>query len=370
MGAYISSLQNDNSCSPKAVAYSLGSYICPMTNTAANNLNDKHLRRWGLPLAVMAWTFMQMPFLYPGRWDLFWENSLSNIIFTAILWEIVRTVIMRQRQRFPGVTNTRQRIARIAFWVVVVDLPAQAVQLWANDRLGIVLQPRFTLQNWAANVGLSLLFILTIAPIYEVIYFFGEYKNKVIYAEQLKKQQAQQRLDTLKTRVNPHFLFNSLTTLSALIGEDAPKAERFVDELSKVYRYLLRAARQPLATLGEEFQFADSYAFLLKNRFEEGAFSLSTTTPPDPRSLDQTLPTLTLQNALDYLVRTQNLPLKIEVKLLEKQLQIACGHLPKTIAFDVPDNDWRQLEAHGALAEARHGRMEIHIPFNQKPPMA
>jgi Histidine kinase len=343
-----------------------------MSNKANNNLKDKHLRLWGLPLAVTAWTFLQMPMMYPGRWDLFWKNSLSNVIFTLVLWEIVRAIILRQRQRFPGVENTRQRILQIAFWVFVVNMPLQAAQLWANERLGLALQPLFNLKTWATNLGFSMVFLLAIAPIYEVIYFFTEYKTMYLKTESLKKQQAQQRLNALKTRVNPHFLFNSLTTLSALIGEDAPKAERFVDELSKVYRYLLRAARQPTATLGEELQFAESYSFLLKNRFEEGAFSLSvdklggnSKLPPNLAELDQILPTLTLQNALDYLVRTQNLPLNIEVKLLEKQLQIACEHQPKTIAFDVPDNDWRQLEANGARQETGADQLKIHIPFTQ-----
>lgn len=117
-------------------------------------------------------------------------------------------------------------------------------------------------------------FWLSLSSIYEAIYFFDQYKIARQKAEQLQTNQAQQKLDALKSRVNPHFLFNSLTTLSALIGEDPRRAEQFVDELSKVYRYLLRAGRQPLATLAEELQFAQSYSFLLKNRFEAGAFTV------------------------------------------------------------------------------------------------
>ena len=59
-------------------------------------------------------------------------------------------------------------------------------------------------------------------------------------AENLKKENLQSQLEGLKGQVNPHFLFNSLNSLSSLISEDPEKAEKFLDEMSKVYRYLLR----------------------------------------------------------------------------------------------------------------------------------
>jgi len=90
-------------------------------------------------------------------------------------------------------------------------------------------------------------------------FIFSQYKLAIQKAELLKRQQAQKKLDALKSRVNPHFLFNSLTTPSALISEDTRLAEQFVDELSKVYRYLQRAGRQPEASLNDEPQFAKSY---------------------------------------------------------------------------------------------------------------
>ena len=217
-----------------------------------------------------------------------------------------------------------------------------------------------------------LFFVLLLSSVYEAIYFLSQYKMARQKAEHLKKQQAQQRLDTLRNRVNPHFLFNSLTTLSALIGEDAPRAERFVDELSKVYRYLLRAGRQATATLGEELQFADSYAFLLKNRFEAGAFSLTKSggdskSPPDSiAALDQPIPALTFQNAIEYLVRTQNSPLHIRVEALDEHLRISCAHHPKALSFDVSDHDWRQLEGAGARREVAAGQLAMLIPFTSK----
>jgi hypothetical protein len=116
---------------------------------------------------------------------------------------------------------------------------------------------------------------------------------------------------------------------------------------------------------------------LLKNRFEDGAFEVKTKSggdfpkgagksPPDLPELDKHLPALTLQNALDYLVRTQNLPLHIEIRTLENHLEITCEHQPKTLSFDASDNDWLQLETNGVRLEAGSSQLKITIPFTQK----
>ena len=364
-----------------------GRYICPMFHTPVDSLNDKYLRLFGIPISVVILLLAQMPFFYPGRWDLFWKYAVIGIVFTGLMWEISRLVLIRVRRRFPDLSQTRQRIGWM-FLLFVLQLGiGQALIVKATFALGlakIATLPFFKI--WLINFAWSLFFIVVISSTYEAIYFFSQYKLAVQKAEHLKKQQVQQQLETLKNRVNPHFLFNSLTTLSALIGEDAAQAEQFVDELSKVYRYLLRAGRQPAASLGDELQFADSYAFLLKTRFEAGSFSMDTDrcrtarnlsqSDKDPKPisdtalLDRQLPVLSLQNALDYLVRTQNAPLHIRIDPNGQYLRIVCQNQPKSLSFDVSNNDWLQLENNGATQETQSGKLTILIPFTSNPPMA
>jgi len=76
----------------------------------------------------------------------------------------------------------------------------------------------------------------------------------------------QSQLLGLKSQINPHFLFNSLNSLSSLINEDEQEAEVFLDEMSKVYRYLLRSNDEELVTLQTELDFIRSYFYLLKTR--------------------------------------------------------------------------------------------------------
>lgn len=342
-----------------------------MSNATAEVLQDKHLRLWGIPLSVAGLLFSQMPIFFPGRWDLLWKYMVISIPYATLIWEASRWFLIRLRRRYPALEQTRERAIGILLTFGLVAAIGQMLITGAVMALKLE-APMWVspLQTWLTNFACSLFFIVVIGGLYEAKYFFGQYKDALQKAEHLKKQQAQQQLDTLKSRVNPHFLFNSLTTLSALIGEDAPSAERFVDELAKVYRYLLRAGRQPMATLGEELQFADAYLFLLKTRFEDGAFSLHVHRQSGGHGVptEMHLPALALQNALDYLVRTQNTPLRICVEVLANNLLITCENRPKTLAFDVPDNDWAHLENNGAARDVHADQLQISIPFTSTIP--
>lgn len=118
--------------------------------------------------------------------------------------------------------------------------------------------------------------------------------------QQLKQQHTEAQMRALQSQVNPHFLFNALNTLSALIDENPSQATDYVDELSSVYRYLLRSADQELTTLSNEIAFIQSYFHLLKTRFGDGVRpELSIT----PNYNDALIPPLTLQLLVENAVK-------------------------------------------------------------------
>src|SRR5680860_513765 len=75
--------------------------------------------------------------------------------------------------------------------------------------------------------------------------------------------------ETLKSQVNPHFLFNSLNSLSSLVRNDPDLAEKFVQKLSSVYRYVLENKEKELVSLSTELDFVNNYFYLQKIRDEE-----------------------------------------------------------------------------------------------------
>lgn len=123
------------------------------------------------------------------------------------------------------------------------------------------------------------------------------------------------QMRALQSQINPHFLFNGLNTLSSLIDEDPHQAGEFVDELSKVYRYLLRSNEHELTTLSIELRFISSYFHLLKTRF---GCSVSLDIDVDKTYQEALLPPLTLQllveNAVKHNVVIAQKPLKIRIR--------------------------------------------------------
>lgn len=132
--------------------------------------------------------------------------------------------------------------------------------------------------------------------------------------QSLKQEVDEMHMRALQAQLSPHFLFNSLNSLSALIADDPLKAERFVDELSSVYRYLLQANDQELTPLATEMKFINSYYHLLKTRYGQG---IVLQIAIDDACETCLLPPLTIQllveNAVKHNVVSPSKPLVIQI---------------------------------------------------------
>lgn len=99
--------------------------------------------------------------------------------------------------------------------------------------------------------------------------FLRSWKEAELNSAKLQKESMKAQFDSLKSQVNPHFLFNSLNALTNLIYEDQDKAARFVKQLSEVYRYVLDTQGREVVPVSDEVKFLRSYLFLQQIRFGE-----------------------------------------------------------------------------------------------------
>lgn len=136
----------------------------------------------------------------------------------------------------------------------------------------------------------------------------------MLNAERLEKANILSQFEILKSKINPHFLFNSLNILGALIPENPGKAVDFIARFSKLYRRLLELHEQPLISLAEELEFAESYVYLQKMRFSDNL--KVDIEAPDPIQR-HCLPPFTLQilleNAIKHNIAAEGRPLRIRV---------------------------------------------------------
>jgi len=157
--------------------------------------------------------------------------------------------------------------------------------------------------------GKGLVFLFNISLILEVVICFllGElyrlFKSNQyerLNNERLLKANAQATLDVLKNQVNPHFLFNSLNTINAMIDSDVDAAKRFVTNMAQVYRHILNSSGKHLITLNEELEFTTAYINMLLERHNNSLF-IELSIPPEYRSF--LIPPVSLQVLIENTIK-------------------------------------------------------------------
>ena len=161
--------------------------------------------------------------------------------------------------------------------------------------------------------------------------FFRAWNQSLIEVEKYKAESAQAQLENLKNQLNPHFLFNNLSVLTSLVYKNQDKAVDFINELSKVYRYVLENKSSELVTLQEELAFLDHYVYLLKIRFEEG---ISFDIKIDKKMIVKCLPPICLQmlveNTIQHNETSQANPLKVFIYTENNHLIIENAIQPRS----------------------------------------
>lgn len=142
-------------------------------------------------------------------------------------------------------------------------------------------------------------------------------------AHVLEKEKTQVQYENLKQHLNPHFLFNSLTSLSSLIRTDQKLAINFLDGMSKIYRYILQSKDNETIALKEELKFIDAFIQLQKTRFENG---LVVNINIDDAVAHKKIVPVTLQNLIENAIKhnivDEDSPLVIDLYLEDEYLVV------------------------------------------------
>lgn len=167
---------------------------------------------------------------------------------------------------------------------------------------------------WGFGLVNAALIIPILLVAYEITWHYALLRSTAKEKEKLEKEKLKAELQQLKGIVNPHFLFNNLNSLSSLIAESPEQAQDFLDELTKVFRYLLRNNETELTTLSQEMSFIQSYYHLLQTRYGQ---AITMNVHIDKTHEELLLPPLTLQLLIENAVKHNRLekenPLHIEL---------------------------------------------------------
>lgn len=277
----------------------------PLQKATINDLNQRLI---GIPLVAALGMLMSGG----NSMIAITESFLLSGFFTFTLWHAIRWLVIQLRTRYPGLQNTKKRI----FYQLGIGIPFTLLFMssfcvcYGLVKFGTDL----SLKPILINTSVGLIITIFISTIYECVYFFQQWKISLQEAEELKRQKVISQFETLKSQVNPHFLFNSLNTLTVLIEENQQQAVQFVQELSQVYRYVLNAREKNTVPLSEELQFIRAYLYLLRIRFGD---HLQVELNVDPKLEHQHLPPLALQllveNAIKHNIVSAAQPLRLRI---------------------------------------------------------
>jgi two-component system, LytTR family, sensor kinase len=138
--------------------------------------------------------------------------------------------------------------------------------------------------------------ILIWSLIYFAVHYFQNYKRAEIESLIWEAAVKDFELKTLKSQLNPHFMFNALNSIRALIEEDPENAKTAITQLSAILRYSLKIERSETVPLGEEIQTVKDYLALEKIRFEE---RLRYTLEVDPLTEKIEIPPMMIQTLVE-----------------------------------------------------------------------
>ena len=242
--------------------------------------------------------------------------GLMSTLLGLIVAYVLYFVALKLDKIFPWQTQTNNRLFLGYLLQVVISsiVVFGCIYLYANY---VSFQDDFFTVYQDTLIKLSILLAILLM-MYSVLYFayYSYYSFATLQIESVKQERKQidLQLRALKAQLSPHFLFNSLNTISSLVHISSKKAEMFIRKLANMYQFTLSSYHSMLITLEEELNFVSSYQFLLETRF---ANKLKVEIDLQEDLLQTQIPPLSIQmlieNAVKHNVLDERNPLHVKV---------------------------------------------------------
>ncbi|QRQ99797.1 sensor histidine kinase [Dyadobacter sandarakinus] len=287
------------------------------------------------PCMVPVMGYLLLGQAYWDRTATFLYATVINAGFALVCQLLLDYVSQRVPAYLPGLQQAGARILLLFVLFSVISLVLVVIQIavYTHGHLFGFAASAARIKNLFIAAGVNNLITL---GIFESLYSHQKWRENTLEKEQLKKTNLQSQYEGLKNQINPHFLFNTLNSLSSLILEEPGRAEAFINEMANVYRYLLQSNERSengseLTSLANEIVFIQSYFHLLKTRYGQG-ISLQVDIPE--HMYHYLLPPLSLQmlveNAIKHNVIHTQMPLNIVICLSDDdRLEVRNNLQPK-----------------------------------------
>ena len=267
---------------------------------------------WGL-WAIVAFFFATQVYTayYKEEKPIPFRRALLVQGLICLLWALATPLVLWLARYFRIDRNNWRRRVPLHFLLsfglsipmITLDYVIYTIQIGRGGSLSVMRTFQFVLYN----LDRSVLIYFVIVLISHAFNYYNSYRKGELKASQLRAQLAQAQLEALKMQLHPHFLFNTLHSISALLNQDVEAARRMISRLGDFLRLTLENAGTQEVTLQQELEFLNGYLEIERIRFQD---RLTTLVRVDPDLLDQQVPNLILQpiveNALRHAIANSN----------------------------------------------------------------
>jgi two-component system LytT family sensor kinase len=275
-------------------------------------------RRWRWSMYFVGWTLIGLLFAVPiavqavaAKGQIPWSQICSEL-FRWYLWGLFTPLIYWQAQRFP--LERGRLLPRMSINIgigVAITLLYVVLELFLRQTL----TGAFTVfqggtfdaslfQSWPQliywGVEYHLLVYFAISAVVHAFHFYDKFRDRELKASRLEGQLAMARLEVLKMQLHPHFLFNTLNAISALMHRDVHAADKMITLLADLLRLSLDKDHRHVVPLVNELEFLDRYLAIEKIRFRD---RLRVNMDVDSSCLNAQVPRLILQPLVENSVR-------------------------------------------------------------------
>ncbi len=240
--------------------------------------------------------------------------------------------------------------------------------------LAVILSINFTTSFRPDSVKIAVLLIISLF-IYEIaygwFYSFRYYAHTQVERLRLERWQLELQFESLKNQISPHFLFNCLNTISALLYKDVALTEEFIRRMADTFQYVLKNHKQKFVSLKEEIDFVKSYHYLLRVRFEDN-FKLEINI--EKELLGSSVPPLTLQllveNAVKHNKVSRDNPLTVTITSTDRNQLVVSNSktdaLPNPSGFSIGLENIKKRYAFFTKEQIvikNEDKFSIHLPI-------
>lgn len=229
---------------------------------------------------------------FSGKWVV--DFLYRYVFFFFFAWGVLELNTNVGYLRFKGSHIARMVLMLVAD-IIVLILFLKLFGHFFHYVMGVEMDSKergFTKFNYI--ILLVVLFFIA-----RVLRLQADQQESRIENEKLKQQNLQNELNALKNQIDPHFLFNSLNSLTSLIRENKT-ATQFVKKLSYMYRYILQSGDSDLVSIREELKYLDSYAYLMETRYRD---RLHIDVQINEECLEEKVPPMALQLLVENAVK-------------------------------------------------------------------